>query len=106
VGALTGAAVGLLLSLYAGLETVANVILLMALGGAAFAVWMQSMIVGVPIRQLQTIQQDIRDGQILLMIDVPREQVEAVTQLTGRWHPAAITDAVSGQSLFQTQKAA
>jgi hypothetical protein len=102
---LTGAVIGLLLSLYAGLQTELSIILLMAVGGAVFGVWMQSMTVRVPNRRLQTLQQNIRNGQILLMIDVTQEQVEAVTQLVGRWHPAAATNAAR-EAPFPAQKAA
>jgi hypothetical protein len=56
----------------------------MTLLGAVFGVWVGGMAVRVPSRQLETFQQDIRDGQILLMIDVPKDQVEEVTQLVMR----------------------
>jgi hypothetical protein len=52
--------------------------------GAVFGVWAASIAVRVPSKQLETFHQDIRDGQILLMIDVPKDQVEEVTQLVMR----------------------
>jgi hypothetical protein len=104
-GGLTGTVIGLLLFLYAGVQTGLGIILLMAVGGAVFGVWMQSMTVSVPNRRLQTLQQNIRDGQILLMIDVTQEQVEAVTQLVARWHPAAAANAAR-EAPSPAQKAA
>jgi len=63
------------------------------------------MTVSVPNGQLQTLQQNIRDGQILLIIDVTQEQVEAVTQLVGRWHPTAAANAAR-EAPSPVQKAA
>jgi hypothetical protein len=89
-GGLTGAAVGLLLLLYAGLQTGPGLVLGMTLLGAVFGSWAASLVaVSVPNRQLKRFEKDVIDGQILLMIDVPKEKVQEVTQLITERHPEA-----------------
>jgi hypothetical protein len=58
----------------------------MALLGATFGSWAASLIaVSVPNRQLKPFEKDLREGRLLLMVDVPNERVDEVTQLvTGR----------------------
>jgi YgbB family len=58
----------------------------MALLGASFGSWAASLIaVSVPKRQLKPFEKDLGEGRLLLMVDVPNERVDEVTQLvTGR----------------------
>ncbi len=84
-GAVTGAVMGLVLYLSDVLAT-PGAPLGMALLGGTFGSWAGSLIaVSVPNRQLKPFEKDLREGRLLLMVDVPNERVDEVTQLvTGR----------------------
>lgn len=88
-GGVTGAVVGLLLALQGDMHLASAVLGLMLLG-ASFGTWAASLIaVSVPNRQLKRFEKEVCDGQILLMIDVPREQIERVLRLIEERHPEA-----------------
>lgn len=63
-------------------------ILGMCLGGAIMGAWASSMI-GVDVRntQIDRFQSAIDQGSILVMVDVPKERVEAIEDLVHRHHP-------------------
>ena len=70
-------------------------VLITAMLGAAFGVWVSSMIASsIPNSRLQSFEKAIADGKILLMVDVPAGRVEDVQGLLGKRHPEA---AASGQ---------
>jgi hypothetical protein len=80
-GAVTGAAVGLLLY-FMGVQAEPGVMLGMALIGASFGSWAASLVaVSVPNRQLKAFEKDLEEGRILLMVDVPKKMVKEVTEL-------------------------
>jgi hypothetical protein len=58
----------------------------MSLLGASFGSWAASLIaVSVPNRQLKPFEKDLKEGRLVLMVDVPNDRVDEVTQLvTGR----------------------
>lgn len=91
IGAALGAALGTLVALQftAGeLLPPQALVLALAVLGAVFGIWTASMIgVSTPSRRLRRFQPAIARGEILLMVDVPRSQVEAVEARLGRLHP-------------------
>ncbi|SRR5258706_903501 len=96
VGLVTGAAVGVvvgaLLVAYPpeGMRPqLVSVLIGMMIGGALGA-WMASMVAAaVPNSRLKQFQAEIEHGGILLMVDVPRERVEGVTDVVVSRHPEA-----------------
>jgi hypothetical protein len=95
-GAAAGGVTGLLAGLVAmsfppaGLVLGGGAVLSMALLGAGFGSWAASMIgVGIPNRRLQTFQEAIARGELLMLIDVPRDRVAEVEGLVRRLHPEA-----------------
>lgn len=65
-------------------------ILLGALGGAGFGAWVSGMIgIGMPNSRLERFEKAIADGQILMMVDVPKTRVEEFEELIRGHHPEA-----------------
>lgn len=92
VGAAAGAALGLGLFFYPVLGTTLGVakVFVGALGGALFGVWVAGMIgISTPNRVLKQFEQTMEEGHVLLMVDVPRTQVEEVRQRVLARHPEA-----------------
>jgi hypothetical protein len=100
-----GAAAGGLTGLLAGVVAVTFPPAGMALGGAAllgitllgtgFGAWMSSMVgVGIPSSRLTQFEAAISRGQLLMMIDVPRDRVEEIEGLITRHHPEAEIEGV------------
>ena len=62
----------------------------LAIAGALFGAWASSMIgVSTPSRRLGRFTPQIEQGQILLMVDVPMRQVEAIEERLRALHPEA-----------------
>jgi len=60
----------------------------LAIAGAAFGAWSSSMIgVSTPSNRLKRFEPAIQQGQILLMVDVPRGRVEEIELRLQRLHP-------------------
>jgi hypothetical protein len=90
VGALGGIAAVLMPPAGVSLQLVT--ILLTALFGAFFGVWVSSMIgTQVPNSRLKVFQADIERGQVLMMVDVPLGKVGEVRELARRRHPEAVS---------------
>jgi len=88
-GGATGAIAGLLLAIQAGLH-LGSAVLGLALLGASFGTWAASLVaVSVPNGQLKRFEKEVSEGQILLMIDVRKVQVEKVVHLIAERHPEA-----------------
>jgi uncharacterized membrane protein YeaQ/YmgE (transglycosylase-associated protein family) len=99
-GAESGLVVGGIAGIIAGLVVLAFpptgssmhlvTVLLTAMLGAAFGVWVSSMIASsVPNSRLKAFDKAIAEGKILLMVDVPASRVEDVRSLLGKRHPEA-----------------
>lgn len=93
IGGVVGILVGLLLVYFppggAGIQLVA--VLLAAMVGAALGVWIAGMLgLQVPNSRLKAFEQEIRDGRILLILDVPAARYEEIRQVIARTHPEAI----------------
>ena len=60
------------------------------LAGAGIGAWVSSMIgIDVPNSQITQFEQAIKDGEILVMVDVAKERVEEITSLVHQHHPQA-----------------
>jgi hypothetical protein len=92
IGGVVGVLVGLMLVYFppggASIQLVA--VLIAAVVGAALGVWIASMMgLQVPNTQLKGFEQELQDGKILLMLDVPSGRYDEVRQIIARTHPEA-----------------
>lgn len=96
VGLVSGGLFGLFIGviLYAtqpvGIVLQPFVILAMAVVFALFGAWSSSMIgIALPNAQLSQFEEEIEQGKVLLIVDVPRGRVDEVRRLIGHTHPEA-----------------
>jgi len=92
VGGATGLLAGIVAVSFppAGLLLGGGAILGMSLAGAGVGAWVSSMIGSdVPNSQFKGFEQAIADGQLLMIIDVPKARVETITDLVKKHHPEA-----------------
>jgi hypothetical protein len=72
----------------AGLVLGGGALLGMTVFGAGFGAWMSAMVgVGLPSGRLEKFEAAIARGELLMMIDVPRQRVEEIEALVQRHHP-------------------
>lgn len=65
-------------------------VLITAVVGALLGTWVASMVgLQVPNSRLKAFEDDIKDGKILLMLDVPSTRYEEVRSIIARTHPEA-----------------
>ena len=93
IGGVAGVLVGLLLVYFppggGSVELVA--VLLAAMVGAGLGMWIAGMLgLQVPNSRLRAFEPEIRDGRILLILDVPAGRFEEIRQVIARTHPEAI----------------
>lgn len=96
-GGLSGLLVGLLAVTFppAGLVLGGGALLGLTVFGAGFGAWMSSMVgVDLPNSHIAQYQQAIAAGQLLMMVDVQPERVEAIEALVVRHHPEAKLEGV------------
>lgn len=92
VGGFTGAAVGGFEFVFppAGMPMGLGVVLAIGVLGAVMGTWVSSMIgSSAPNTHLRRFTDEIEGGKVLLIVDVPRERVDEVTQLIQKQHPDA-----------------
>jgi hypothetical protein len=92
LGGATGALVGVAALVFpaAGLAFGGGAILGTAVAGAGIGAWASSMIgLSAPSSRLKAFEAAIRDGKILVIVDVPRKIEQAVTDLIVAHHPGA-----------------
>ena len=92
IGGIVGVAVGLLLVYFppGGVSVQLVAVLIAALVGAFLGIWIAGMMgLQVPNTQLKGFEQELQDGKILLMLDVPASRYEEVRQVIARTHPEA-----------------
>jgi len=92
VGGGTGILAGLVAMTFppAGLVLGGGAILGLGVVGAGFGAWVSGMIgISIENSQLKEFEQAIEDGQLLLMIDVPKKRVDEVTGSVKKHHPEA-----------------
>lgn len=93
IGGTVGIAAGVLVAMYypLGIDSLEwGVVAVLGGLGALIGAWSSSMIgISVPSHRLKRFQAAIEEGQILLMVDVPRLQVKAIEDLLQAAHPEA-----------------
>lgn len=92
VGGLTGALAGVVALMFppSGLAMNLSIILAMSVIGAIMGLWVSGMIASdVPNTHLKEFTKEIEEGKILLIVDVPKEQVQTVTRKVKKSHPEA-----------------
>lgn len=90
IGGLTGALVGTVAGWVMASGIAGGLILVCALAGALIGSWAAAMISSdVRNSRLERFDQAIAEGQILLMVDAPKEQVQDITDLVVQHHPEA-----------------
>lgn len=94
-GVALGGATGLLAGLAAvavpgGLVLGGGALLGISLLGAGLGAWWSSMVgAGVGNRRLKDYEEAIEDGEVLVMVDVPRDKVAATEERVKKHHPEA-----------------
>ncbi len=91
-GGTTGALAGIVAMMFppSGLAMGLGVILAMSLIGAIVGIWVSGMIASdVPNTRLKKFSRDIEQGKILLMVDVPKDQIKEITALMREQYPDA-----------------
>lgn len=96
VGLISGSLLGLIIGivLYAtqpiGIALQPVIILAMAVAFGLLGAWSSSMVgVALPNSQLSQFEEEIEQGRVLLIVDVPRGRVDEVRSLIGKTHPEA-----------------
>jgi hypothetical protein len=92
VGGATGVVAGLVALTFppAGLVLGGGAILGMGVVGAGFGAWVSGMIgISAENSQIHEFHDAIESGQLLLMIDVPKDKIDEITDLVKKHHPEA-----------------
>jgi Protein of unknown function (DUF1269) len=93
-GAILGAIVAVAFPIF-GDKPQWGLIGVLAIVGAVLGAWASSMIgVSTPSQRLKRFQPQIEQGQILLMVDVPRGRVEEIEERLQALHPEAHLEGV------------
>lgn len=103
LGAIMGAVVGGLVVAYPpeGTQPELVAVLIGMLIGAVLGAWMSSMVgASVPNSRLRQFAADIDAGRILLMVDVPRDRVDPVTEAVRSRHPEAVPRGEAARYVF------
>jgi hypothetical protein len=91
-GGVTGILAGLVAMAFppAGLTIAGGAVIAMTLAGAGFGAWMAAMVgVDLPNSRLKKFEEAIEKGELLMMVDVPRDRVEEIEELVRSHHPEA-----------------
>ena len=92
VGGITGVLAGIAAVTFppAGLVLGGGAILGTSLAGAGIGAWISGMIgMDVPNSQIEKFEDAIEKGEVLMMIDIPKERVEEIEALIQQHHPDA-----------------
>jgi len=92
VGGITGVLAGIAAVTFppAGLVLGGGAILGTSLAGAGIGAWISGMIgMDVPNSQIEKFEGAIEKGEVLMMIDIPKERVEEIEALVQQHHPDA-----------------
>lgn len=93
VGGVAGVMAGIAVMLFppTGVSMQLVTILITAVLGSVFGIWVSSMIASsVPNSRLREFDHDLEAGKILLMVDVPAMRVAEIRELFTRRHPEAV----------------
>ena len=95
-GTAVGCATGMMMALIAlafppeDLEIAGGAVVMITLSGAGFGAWAASMIgIDVPNTRLKRFEEGIHRGELLMMIDVPKDRVEEIEQMIKIHHEEA-----------------
>lgn len=91
-GCATGMLTGLVAMVYppAGLTIAGGVVVALTLAGAGFGAWTATMIgIDVPNTRLKRFEEAIERGELLMMIDVPKDRVEEIEAMIKLHHEEA-----------------
>lgn len=97
IGGVAGTLGGVLVVLMppAGVTLQLVTILITALAGALFGMWVSSMVgTQVPNSRLKAFHADIERGKVLMMIDAPFGRLAAINERVAQRHPEAISGGV------------
>jgi hypothetical protein len=90
VGGATGVLAGIAAVAIPGVGLAGGAILGIGLAGAGLGAWMSSMIgISAPSSRLTEFEKAIEEGNLLMMVDVPKERVDEITALVHSHHPEA-----------------
>ncbi|MGB0721111.1 MAG: DUF1269 domain-containing protein [Gammaproteobacteria bacterium] len=90
LGGATGVVAGLGALAIPGIVLGGGAILGIALAGAGVGAWVSGMIgVDVPNSRLAEFEDRINDGGVLMMIDVPKDRVDELSEMVRSHHPEA-----------------
>jgi hypothetical protein len=96
VGLVAGAVAGILLGLYVAADPAFGSgagpakVFFAALGGSIFGVWAAGLIgISTPNSILKQFDKTLAAGHVLMMVDVPRSQIETVRERILARHPEA-----------------
>jgi hypothetical protein len=90
IGGATGALAGLVAVTFppAGIVLGGGAVLATALAGAGIGGWASSMIgVAAPNSRIEEFEQAVEQGKILMMVDVPKDKVDTISDLVKKHHP-------------------
>jgi hypothetical protein len=66
-------------------------VLVAAIIGALLGVWVSTMVgLQVPNSRLKAFEQEVQEGHVLLMLDVPSGRYDEVRTIIARTHPEAV----------------
>jgi hypothetical protein len=92
VGGITGVLAGIAAVTFppAGLVLGGGAILGTSLAGAGIGAWISGMIgMDVPNSQIEKFENAIENGEVLMMVDIPKSRVEEIEALVQQHHPDA-----------------
>ena len=92
VGGVTGVLAGLVAIAFppSGVTLGGWTLLVCAFAGALIGAWVAGIIgTDIPNSQLKKFQSAIQNGQVLMLVDVPKGKVDSVTNMIRRHHPEA-----------------
>ncbi len=90
LGGATGALAGLVAMAIPGLVIAGGLVLAMGISGAGMGAWLGGMIgLDVENTRLKKFEQAINNGEILMLVDVPKDRVEKIEELVKKHHPEA-----------------
>lgn len=98
VGGVGGAVLGVLAAIFfpiVGDQPQWGMVAVIAMLGGAFGAWSSSLIgVSTPSHRLKRFESAIEQGQVLLMVDVPRSRVDEIESRLQALHPEAHLEGV------------
>ncbi|HLF95508.1 MAG TPA: DUF1269 domain-containing protein [Methylococcaceae bacterium] len=96
LGGVTGLLAGLVaVALPTGLVLGGGAVLGIALAGAGIGGWLSSMVgISIGSRRIAQFQEAIENGKVMVMVDVPRDEVEEFEAIVRKHHPEAECEGV------------